>query len=58
MKCIHCGNSMDYDPKRKLVYTLKKDDIVIGITCRFCGFNHYKKKKPLKKVVVDDSELY
>ena len=62
MKCIQCGNSMDYGVKRKPIYTIKNDDgVVIGINCRFCGWNHYKKKKiqPKKEVVeVDDSEFY
>ena len=57
MKCIHCNNDMAYDPHRSKVYSIRnKDNVVIGITCRFCGWDHYKKKKPITKGEEIDSE--
>ena len=58
MKCPRCNNEIDYDKKRKAVYTIRsKDNIVIGLTCRFCGWDMYKKKKPVTKGEDFDSEF-
>ena len=43
MKCFRCGNVID---KIKFYSIKDKDGNVIGVTCRFCGYNHIKKNKP------------
>ena len=60
MKCIHCNGDLNYDERRKKGYTIVVDNVVVGITCRFCGWNHYKKAKSKtpKQVIkeIDESE--
>lgn len=63
MKCVQCGNSLDYDKHRLNVYTIRLKKVAIGITCRFCGWRHYKKKKPIVPKteeligeIIDDAE--
>ena len=58
MKCIHCGGNMQYDMHRQKVYTIKVDGVVVGITCRFCGWNHYKKKGKSKVIEEFDESEY
>lgn len=60
MKCIHCNGDLNYDPHKKKVYSVVVKGVVVGITCRFCGWTHYKKiksKAPVKVVEeLDESE--
>lgn len=62
MKCKHCNNIID----KVKQYTIRNDKgEEIGIQCRFCGFNHFKKLKtksvntvsaPKHEVLEDDYE--
>ena len=60
MICSKCNNTID---KVKIYSIRNTDGQVIGIQCRFCGYNHFKKLKtksvkaaPFEEVLEDDYE--
>ena len=60
MKCSKCSNVIDKVDRYTI---LNNKGESIGVTCRFCGFNHFKKKKAKKlpekeipEMVIDNDE--